>query len=156
MTALGGLDAAIFTGGIGENSRTIRRLILEGLEPLGIVLDKEKNNQNATLITSGPVKALVVPTNEELAIARDTAALFESMRSQPAAASEHAVLTQDEKADLVLLWANNPDMNPYELVTTFNQKTGKRYSVAALANELKALGLDEVSKSKRAELASKR
>ncbi|MEW6238911.1 MAG: acetate kinase [Candidatus Omnitrophota bacterium] len=156
MTALGGLDAVIFTGGIGENSRTVRRLILEGLEPIGIVLDEEKNNQNATHISSGPIKALIVPTNEELAIARDTAALYESMRSQPAGVSEQAVLTPDEKADLVLLWAKHPDMNPFELVTTFNQKTGKRFSVAALANELKALGLDEVSKSKRAELASKR
>jgi acetate kinase len=74
---LGGIDAAVFTGGIGENSAIIRNRCCEGLERLGISIDAEKNNspssesreinQNAT-----PVKVLVIPTNEELEIAIQT------------------------------------------------------------------------------------
>lgn len=77
--ALGGLDAVVFTGGIGENSRTIRKMVLENMEFLGIALDEKKNKDNAENISTGTVKALIVPTNEELAIARDTAILFESL-----------------------------------------------------------------------------
>ena len=70
---MGGLDALIFTGGIGENSRTARAAICHALEYLGIALDETKNNANETFIQqdSGPVKIAVINTNEELMIARD-------------------------------------------------------------------------------------
>ncbi|MCS6711361.1 acetate kinase [Brachybacterium sp. EF45031] len=72
---LGGLDALTFTAGIGENDDEVRERLLTGLEDLGIVLDREANARRSgeARIISAPesrVVVLVVPTNEELAIAR--------------------------------------------------------------------------------------
>ena len=75
---LGGIDVLVFTGGIGENATDIRGMICEGLEFLGIQLDKRKNNkntQNEIRIISkkdSSVKVLVVPTDEEKIIAQET------------------------------------------------------------------------------------
>ncbi len=82
MAALGGLDALIFTGGIGENSAVIRQRTLAGLEGLGIELDTAANETagrgEARISTPGSRHAvLVIPTNEELLIARDTVRLVE-------------------------------------------------------------------------------
>ncbi len=78
---MGGLDAVVFTAGLGENSPNARRIILSGLEFLGIKVDDEKNNvrgKEAIFTTDdSTVKALVIPTNEELMIARDTQALLQ-------------------------------------------------------------------------------
>ena len=77
--AMNGVDAICFTAGVGENSPLVRKLACERLGYLGIALDQEKNNKRGEeLVISTPdsgVKVLVVPTNEELAIARETAAL---------------------------------------------------------------------------------
>lgn len=79
--AMGGVDAIVFTGGIGENSASMRRRILQRLEFLGCVLDEDKNHdasvstdEDHAVITTGRsrVEALVVKTNEELMIARET------------------------------------------------------------------------------------
>ena len=81
VAALGGLDALIFTAGIGENAPPIRATICENLEFLGIHLDEQKNQssekEKAIHQEEAPVKLLVVPTNEELMIARDTLRLIE-------------------------------------------------------------------------------
>lgn len=73
---LGGCDAIIFTAGIGENSIGTREKIIEGLSVLGVKLDKEANNVRGkeTLITSkdSSIPAYVIPTDEEVMIARDT------------------------------------------------------------------------------------
>jgi len=69
---LGGLDILVFTAGIGEHSPIVRSACLQNMEYLGIRMDEDKNNSNAFDIGTGTVKVLVVPTNEELAIARDT------------------------------------------------------------------------------------
>ena len=78
---LGGLDALIFTAGIGENAASIRATICEDLGFLGIYLDQEKNEsskvEKAIHRKDAPVKLLVIPTNEELMIARDTLRLIE-------------------------------------------------------------------------------
>ena len=78
---LGGLDALIFTGGIGENAASIRTAICENLGFLGLHLDEEKNQSGdstkAIHQENAPVKLLVIPTNEELMIARDTLRLIE-------------------------------------------------------------------------------
>ena len=78
---LGGLDALIFTAGIGENASSIRAAICENLEFLGVHLDAEKNQssemEKAIHQEDAPVKLLVIPTNEELMIARDTLRLIE-------------------------------------------------------------------------------
>ena len=79
--ALGGLDAVIFTAGIGENSSTVRRLACQGLEFLGVALDEGLNREAGQGIREiqaphGRVKLLVVPTNEELAIAEQMVRLM--------------------------------------------------------------------------------
>ncbi len=78
-TVLGGLDCLVFTAGVGENSATMRASICEGLEYLGIKIDPEKNKtRGEEAIISTPdskVTVWVIPTNEELMIAQDTAAL---------------------------------------------------------------------------------
>jgi acetate kinase len=75
--ALGGLDALVFTAGIGENSAAVRESVCAGLEFLGLRLDATlnrasgKNDRDVGAADSG-VRVLVIPTNEELVIARDT------------------------------------------------------------------------------------
>jgi acetate kinase len=73
-TVLGGLDTFVFTGGIGENSATIRARTCANLEFLGIHLDLDLNNENAPIISKkgSPVTVRVMKTNEELMIARHT------------------------------------------------------------------------------------
>lgn len=75
--ALGGLDAMVFTGGIGENSVRIRKEVLEGCEWLGIELDSAKNTAGETIISTeySSVLCLCIPTNEEGMIAAHTLAL---------------------------------------------------------------------------------
>ena len=82
--ALNGLDCLVFTAGIGENTWEVRRMICDGLDYLGITLDPEQNgrrNDGSIHDISGKdsrVKVLVVPTNEELVIARETKELVEA------------------------------------------------------------------------------
>ncbi len=75
-------DAIVFTAGIGENSATIRNRILSGLENFGIKIDQEKNKirgQEIDIATpDSKIRVLVIPTNEELTIARDTKEICES------------------------------------------------------------------------------
>jgi acetate kinase len=76
MAALGGVDAIVFTGGIGENAAPIRELTLKGMDSFGISVDPERNAKHQTDIGTGKVRILVIPTNEELAIGRDTAGIL--------------------------------------------------------------------------------
>lgn len=84
--ALGGLDAVVFTGGIGENSYEVRKEVLSNLEFLGIELDEEKNllKNGERVITkeNSKVKVFVIPTNEELVIALDTAQIVSEIQNQ--------------------------------------------------------------------------
>ncbi len=80
---MNGLDAIVFTAGIGENSIKTRERVCEELDYLGIVLDKEKNNIRPNKLTdvsttNSKVKVLVIPTNEELEIAKQSVALFKN------------------------------------------------------------------------------
>ncbi len=75
--AMGGVDALVFTGGIGENDEFVREYSTDGLEFMGIKLDKKKNlelNRKEALIstTDSKVPIFIIPTNEELVIALDT------------------------------------------------------------------------------------
>ena len=74
--AMGGVDAIVFTAGVGENDIHTRQQVCEGLEFLGVKLDDERNNVRgkATEISAADskVKVFLIPTNEELAIAQDT------------------------------------------------------------------------------------
>jgi acetate kinase len=82
--ALGGLDAFVFTAGIGENSITIRARIVEKLAWLGAVLDADANTAGRPLISrpESQVAVYVVPTDEELMIARHTLALMPKRSAQ--------------------------------------------------------------------------
>jgi acetate kinase len=72
--ALGGLDAIVFTAGIGENSAIIRRRVCQDAAWVGVKIDDNKNTSGGPLISTenSPVAAWVIPTNEELMIARHT------------------------------------------------------------------------------------
>lgn len=76
IAAMGGVDAICFTGGVGENDKETRKIVSEAFAYMGIKLDEEANNIRAqkTIISSpdSTAKLILLPTNEELAIARET------------------------------------------------------------------------------------
>ena len=77
IAAMNGVDAVIFTAGIGENSNLIRKLVCADMDYFGIVLDETKNEKRSNALLeintmSSKVKILVIPTNEELEIAKQT------------------------------------------------------------------------------------
>ncbi|MBI5214687.1 MAG: acetate kinase [Ignavibacteriae bacterium] len=78
LAEMGGANAIVFTGGIGENSAAVRERICNGLEWMGLSLDKERNGEKVNgregeiSTEDSRLKAYVIPTNEELLIARDT------------------------------------------------------------------------------------
>jgi len=83
LAQLGGLDAVVFTAGIGENNALLRRRSMAGLEFLGITIDDDRNELSSRLARkispdASPVAVLVIPTNEELAIARQSLALVQA------------------------------------------------------------------------------
>ncbi|MBP0981122.1 MAG: acetate kinase, partial [Oscillospiraceae bacterium] len=81
--ALGGLDAVCFTGGIGENDDIVRARVLENMEFLGVKVDLSKNEgcreERCISTPDSKVQVWVIPTNEELLIARDTKAIVEAL-----------------------------------------------------------------------------
>lgn len=80
--AMGGLDAFVFTGGIGENSPEVRAEVCKDLEFLGIEIDELKNEEKREVISTdnSRVKVLRIPTNEELVIALDTAKIVSEIK----------------------------------------------------------------------------
>lgn len=81
--AMDGVDAIIFTGGIGENSRLLRQRVCEHLTYLGVTFDAEANKAKGERCISGPdakTQVWVIPTNEELVIARDTRDIVEKLK----------------------------------------------------------------------------
>ena len=80
--AMGGLDAFVFTGGIGENSFEVREEVCHNLEFLGIKIDdaKNKNNEEVISVQGSKVAVLKIPTNEELVIALDTSEIVKSLK----------------------------------------------------------------------------
>ena len=82
--AMGGLDCVVFTGGIGENDNGVREDVCSNMEFLGISIDEHKNllrgmDINDISAEDSRVKVLVIATNEELMIARDTAAIVSAL-----------------------------------------------------------------------------
>ena len=80
IAAMGGVDEIVFTGGIGENDPELRAYVMEKLAFLGIKCDNEKNVQrgkeHCVSTADSKVEVWVIPTNEEIVIARDTLALI--------------------------------------------------------------------------------
>ncbi|HQJ41099.1 MAG TPA: acetate kinase, partial [Exilispira sp.] len=86
LAVLGRVDAIVFTAGIGENDEIIREKSLADMENFGIIVDKNKNTelnrQEGEISTpESKVKVYIIPTNEELAIARDTKTIVENHRT---------------------------------------------------------------------------
>ena len=84
MAALGGVDCIVFTGGIGENSATVRQMCCQDMEWLGLILDEEKNNIRQQKImeiqaADSRLSLLVIPTDEELEIARQALQVINDM-----------------------------------------------------------------------------
>jgi acetate kinase len=79
-TSIGGLDAVVFTAGIGEHQPAIRRAICERLAWLGVRIDAQSNHRNACVISDARSRAavLVIPTNEEQVIAQDAVSILHS------------------------------------------------------------------------------
>ena len=78
--AMNGVDVIVFTAGIGENNTNLRRMVMEGLDFFGAKIDLEKNKTREEAIIStddSKVKIVVIPTNEEIVIARDTLELVQ-------------------------------------------------------------------------------
>ena len=82
--SLKGIDCIVFTGGIGENQINIRKKICENLEWMGVKLDLDKNNvkgeEKEISISDSKIKVFVIPTDEEMVIARDTKAIVEQIK----------------------------------------------------------------------------
>jgi len=80
---MGGADAIVFTGGIGENSGFYREKVCEKLAFLGVKIDAEKNKirgEEVDIATpDSKIRVFVIPTNEELVIARDTKEIVEAL-----------------------------------------------------------------------------
>ena len=80
IAVMGGVDAIVLTAGVGENCEKMRRMIFAGLQPLGIILDEEKNRQRGfereISADNSAVKIIIIPTNEEYMIALDVAELL--------------------------------------------------------------------------------
>jgi acetate kinase len=162
LAVLGRLDALVFTGGIGENSRLVRRLACEGLEAFGLVLDPARNEKNESDISRGKVKILVIPTNEELAIARDTEQILESLaKGEPVTAAAptprlaEAAFEPDETAQLVLLWARNPKAEPSVLAGKLAAALRRPVAAEAVQAELARLSLASVPPAKSAKTKEK-
>lgn len=85
VAEMGGAEAVVFAGGIGENSARVRERVCEGLHALGLVLDAERNRavvggaEGEITAAEATLKAYVIPTNEELLIARDTYRVLEDL-----------------------------------------------------------------------------
>jgi acetate kinase len=151
MAEMGRVDAIVFTGGIGENSKLVRWLVCAGLDEFGIVLDAKKNDANERLVSSGRVKVLVVPTNEELAIARDTQQILLSLESREAAAgpalapppemARPAAFQTDEVAKLVLIWARNRRASAAVLAEKLGREIGRAVQADTVRRELERLSL---------------
>ena len=78
--SMGGLDVVVFTGGIGENQINVRKKISDNLKFMGLKIDEEANNvkgeERLITLPDSKIRAYIIPTNEELVIARDTKKLI--------------------------------------------------------------------------------
>jgi acetate kinase len=156
MIELGRVDAIVFTGGVGENSAEVRARVLSNLDRFDIEVDPRKNKKNALDVSAGNVKVLVIPTNEELAIARDTKKILQSrtvesetVLPKKTVTPEVSSLNPDEKRKLILLWAKQPNGSLGTLVKKMNRQIDRVIPEKMIKQELEKMGLIDMSKSKR-------
>jgi acetate kinase len=151
---MGGLDALVFTGGIGENSARVRERVCAELAFLGIELSRPKNARNAVSIGTGPTPVLVIHTNEELAIALDTRRILAGTRGE-AARRAAARLSEEERMELMVLWGRRPGQSVVELASELSESLGTDITPERVAAELAALGIaaEEAGAARRPQIA---
>jgi acetate kinase len=92
LAVLGGIDALVFTGGIGENSSRLRQRVCEGLEFLGIELDTDQNSlpKSERVISreTSTIKVMIIPTNEEIIVARETLRVITDRKNRSGGSDE--------------------------------------------------------------------
>ncbi len=144
---LGRVDVLVFTGGIGEKSSLVRQRVTEDLDVLGIAVDPRKNKAHAADISTGRTKILIIPTNEELAIARDTRRILGAVKDKEPPPS-HEVLAKptqafepEETAKLVLIWAKNPQADFRKLASGLGRQIGRKVAPEEIEHELSRLSL---------------
>lgn len=145
---LGGADAIVFTGGIGENAVDVRASVLEGLGFMGVKLDREANARSADRIADGRIKALVVRTNEELAIARETIQVLADLqgatdRDDDRLQGELDALTAADRREFVRLWADSTEGDLATLAARFGHRLRRPVSAVAAERLLVSMGLLE-------------
>lgn len=154
---MGGLDAVVFTGGIGENAPSVRAKICEGLEFLGIRLSRAKNARNSSSVGEGRTAVLVIQTNEELAIARDTRRVLTQPgdEARDIESPRTGRLSEQERMELLLLWGKRPEASVVELASELSEQLSVEIGPERVAAELSAMGAstEEVGSRGRARIA---
>jgi len=147
FAVLGGADAVVFTAGTGENSPTVRKKVCEGLECFGITLDEQKNQKPETAISTGPTPVLIISTNEELAIAKETyRILYEKYQKrreeQEASRVQESLrtLTDADKAKITLLWSQHQDVSHEQLFKIVQREMCVNIDVNAFEALLENMG----------------
>lgn len=146
-SVLGGADAVVFTAGIGENNPIVRSMVCQGLECIGISIDKGKNEKNESVISSGKVSVLVIPTNEELAIAQETYQVLMEKQQKEASEKEELKskeelkkLTEADKARIAIIWSRNEQLSNKELLNIIDSEIKVKISSNALKDLLNVMG----------------
>jgi acetate kinase len=137
---MGGIDALVFTGGIGENSPRVRAGVCADLGFLGIEVARSKNSRSASQIGAGPTPVLVIHTNEELAIAQDTRRILDASRGEggPKAGTG---FSEEERMELMVLWGRKPGQSAVELASELSESLGADISPERVVAELSGLGI---------------
>ncbi len=155
FAVLGGIDAVIFTGGIGENSATVRRRVCAGLQCFGITVDERKNQHDETLMSAGPTHVLSVPTNVGLAIAKATYRILhkrfqQRIEEQAALKSQESLkhLSDADKANITLLWSQHKNASPAQLFDIVQREMPLYIDVKTFETLLKNMGLTQQSNTK--------
>jgi acetate kinase len=144
---LGGVDAIVFTAGVGENNPIIRRMACQGLECIGVDIDSEKNGKNSRIISSGQVSVMVIPTNEEMAIAQETySVITEKQRSEAVekeamkSRKELEMLSEADKAKIAIIWSKNEKLSLEELYKVIEKETDIKITPETFKVLLSAMG----------------
>lgn len=148
LAVLNGADAIVFTAGIGENSPIVRGLVCRGMENLGVVLDEEKNEANATVLSTGPVAVMAVPTNEELAIALETQRIlherFEQSRrerEQREIEAQLAHVSEAGRAQIAILWSRHEEADSEALRALVETELGLKIDRRAFVRLLEMMDI---------------
>ncbi len=144
---LGGVDAIVFTAGIGENSPIVREKVCEGLEALGIAIDEQKNHKKETSIGTGKTQVLIIPTDEELAIAQETYRVLQEehhkrIEEQEVIRIQTALqtFTDANKAQIAILWSQNQHLSLEKFVGVIQNKISPDIDVKVLDTLLQRMG----------------